>query len=256
MGAYDLSVEVSHMPLLTTVFLGLIAGVGGTGIGGILSCFLGNPDRNRMGMSLGFSGGIMLAAVFMELVPEAVRISGLSFCVSGLIIGMVFLAASEYSIDLLAHIRGRRPHQNHFARTALLLFFAIASHNFPEGMAIGGGYEVSLRLGYALVAALALHNIPEGFAVAVTFRLAGMSMFRAVIMTLLSGIPMAAGAFTGRLLGRVSCEMTSFLLGFAAGAMVYTVCLDILPDSYLIKEESPWGLLWGIITGTILFNII
>jgi ZIP family zinc transporter len=244
------------MPLLTTGFLGLIAGVGGTGIGGILSCFVNHHDRSRMGMSLGFSGGIMLAAVFMELVPEAVRMSSLLFCIYGITIGMVFLAATEYSIDLLANIRGKRSHQNHFTRTALLLFFAIASHNFPEGMAIGGGYEVSSRLGFALAAALAIHNIPEGFAVAAVCRLAGMSPFRAFVMTLLSGIPMALGAFIGQLIGSTSCEMISLLLGFAAGAMVYTVCLNILPESYIIKEESPWGLLWGIITGTILFNII
>lgn len=242
------------MDIMTTTLLSLLAGVVGTGLGG-LSLFLYRDVRvEEMTSILGFAGGIMLTAVFTQLIPEAIDISGLMHTIIGIILGIVFIMGSDRLIEGV--MPKKNTQEEHFAQSAIVLFIAIAAHNFPEGMAIGSGFEASQQVGLALVITLAIHNIPEGMAIATAFRLSGMGRFRAFISTMLAGIPMALGALVGHELGHISPVLISGSLGFAAGAMIYTVCEEILPDTFVIGKNSPWGLIWGLITGIILFNIL
>lgn len=240
------------MDLRTTIIIGILVGVLGTGFGGALTFFI-KSDSRKMSSILGFSGGIMLVAVFMELVPEAIKIAGLFNTIIGIIIGIIFL----FTLDLIMNIVMPHNHceSRNYTRAAILLFLAIASHNFPEGMAIGSGYEASARVGFLLVLTLAIHNIPEGMAVATTFRMSGMSKTKAFISTLFAGTPMAFGTLTGTLLGQLSPEWISISMGFAAGAMIYTVSHEILPEACAQERGSPWGLVWGFVAGSILFNL-
>lgn len=241
------------MDIRTATFLGFLAGVGGTGLGGICNIILSNIDENRMGYLLGFSGGIMLVTVFMELIPEAVEIAGLFYGIIGIIIGIGFLVFSKKIIDGISLGYGIK--SNGYTRTALLLSLAITCHNLPEGMAIGSGYIVSEKVGFVLALTLAIHNIPEGLAVAMSYRLAGKSPFSAFFMTCLAGTPMALGTFIGHILGSISPALISISLGFAAGAMIYTICDEMLPDSFSINRRSTGGLVLGIVLGIILFNL-
>ena len=242
------------MEMITATFLSFLAGVGGTGIGGLYTFFVIEATVEKMTQVLGFASGIMLAAVFMELIPEAVEISGLIHTLIGIIIGIIFLILSDMIIELLM------PHsqslEQHFAQTGAILFLAIACHNFPEGMAIGSGFEVSLKVGFVLVVTLALHNIPEGMAIATAFRLSGMGPFKAFVSTMLAGLPMVFGTLLGQKLGQISPTFISASLGFAAGAMIYTVCKELLPDTFVLGRSSPWGLIWGLIAGIIFFNLL
>jgi len=242
------------MQILSTTFLSFLSGVGGTGIGGIYIFFLREVKADKMASVLGFASGIMMTAVFSELIPEAIQISGLINTLIGIIIGIIFLMWSDAILESI------KPQSNskiqHFARAGVMLFFAIASHNFPEGVAIGSGFEASQRTGLVLVVTLAIHNIPEGMAIATAFRLSGMSAFKAFTATVLAGFPMVLGSVVGQKMGQVSSALISASLGFAAGAMIYTVCKEILPDTFVIGRSSPWGLIWGLITGIILFNIL
>ncbi|AYO31828.1 MAG: zinc transporter, family [Thermoanaerobacteraceae bacterium] len=242
------------MAILTTTLIGLAAGVVGTGAGGLYVFFIKDVMMRRMSDILGFSGGIMLVAVFLELVPEALMISGLIYTMIGIIIGIIFLMVSEWLIESI------RPHhdsiETYFARAGLVLFLAITCHNFPEGLAIGSGYAASNGLGIFLAIALAIHNIPEGLAVAAAFRLSGKTSMRAFIYASLAGIPMGLGALAGQALGEVSPVLITVSLGFAAGAMIYTTCEEILPDVFLVEQASPRGFILGLIVGTVFFNLI
>lgn len=242
------------MQILNTTFLSFLAGVGGTGAGGIYTFFLREVKADKMTSILGFASGIMLTAVFSELIPEAIEISGLIDTLIGIIIGIIFLVLSDNIIESIMPQSGNS--MQHFARSGVMLFLAIACHNFPEGIAIGSGFEASQRTGLVLVVTLALHNIPEGMAIATAFRLSGMNAFKAFVATALAGLPMVLGSVLGQKLGQVSSVLISASLGFAAGAMIYTVCKEILPDTFVIGRSSPWGLIWGLITGIILFNIL
>lgn len=242
------------MQILETTFLSFLAGVGGTGMGGFYTFFVREAKAEKMTSVLGFASGIMLTAVFSELIPEAVQISGLIHTLIGIIIGIIFLMWSDIIIDSV--MPQSRNLEQHFARTGTMIFLAIACHNFPEGMAIGSGFEASQRVGMVLAVTLALHNIPEGMAIAVAFRLSGMSSYMAFLSTLLAGIPMVFGSLVGQKLGQISPILISASLGFAAGAMIYTVCKEMLPDTFTIGRSSPWGLIWGLITGIVFFNIL
>ncbi|MDD4569954.1 MAG: ZIP family metal transporter, partial [Tepidanaerobacteraceae bacterium] len=212
------------METVSTTLLSFIAGVGGTGIGGFYTFFLREVKADKMTSVLGFASGIMIAAVFLELVPEAVRISGLIHTLIGIIIGMIFLICSDMIIESV--MPQDQNIKQHFARAGVMLFLAIACHNFPEGIAIGSGFEVSHRVGLVLVVTLALHNIPEGMAIATALRLSGMGPLMAFLSTMLAGTPMVIGALLGQKLGRISPALISVSLGFAAGAMIYTVCKE------------------------------
>lgn len=87
------------MDLRTTIIIGILVGVLGTGFGGALTFFI-KSDSRKMSSILGFSGGIMLVAVFMELVPEAIKIAGLVNTIIGIIIGIIFL----FTLDLIMNI--------------------------------------------------------------------------------------------------------------------------------------------------------
>ena len=240
------------MDVKTTIILGILVGVLGTGLGGLLTFFIKSGSK-QMSNILGFSGGIMLVAVFMELVPEAIGVAGLTYTTLGILVGIGFLFALDVMMNIIM------PHnacedRNYF-RTAILLFIAMASHNFPEGMAIGSGFEASTRIGILLVVTLGIHNVPEGMAVATSFRMSGMSRTHAMISTLLAGTPMVLGTLTGTILGKLSAQWIAISMGFAAGAMIYTVSHEILPEACTRERSSPWGIVWGFVAGSILFNL-
>lgn len=241
------------MGITTITLLGFLAGVGGTGLGGVINIILWDINKNKMGYLLGFSGGIMFVTVFMELIPEAVGTAGLFYTVIGIIVGIGFLVLSKKVIDII--YLNSNINNSKYIRTAILLSLAIGCHNLPEGMAIGSGYIVSTRVGLILVITLAIHNIPEGLAVAMSYRLAGINPFNAFIITCIAGIPMAIGTFIGHFLGSISPVMISGSLGFAAGAMIYTICEEMLPDSFSVSRNSTSGLIWGIVLGIVLFNL-
>ena len=238
------------MDIKTTTLLSLLAGVGGTGLGGIYNFFIKQINIAQMNSILSFAGGIMLTAVFMELIPEAIQISGLAYTMLGIIIGIMFILATDIFLEKVM------TEKQQYARSAIVLFLAIAAHNFPEGMAIGSGFEASSQVGLILVITLAIHNIPEGMAIATSFRLSGMGPFKAFISTMIAGTPMALGSIVGHKLGHISPILITISLGFAAGAMIYTVCDEILPDTFEVGQSSPWGFILGLITGVLLFNIL
>lgn len=173
------------MGISSTTFLSFLAGVGGTGMGGFYTFFLREVKADKMTSVLGFASGIMLTAVFSELIPEAIEISGLFHTLIGIIIGIMFLMWSDALLEFMTPQKNNT--MQHFVKTGAMLFFAIASHNFPEGIAIGSGFEASQRTGLVLAVTLALHNIPEGMAIATAFRLSGMSAFSAFMATALAG---------------------------------------------------------------------
>lgn len=192
-----------------------LAGIGGTGLGGLIGTFV--PGGKGMGdrVLLPFSGGVMLAVSLAGLLPEAAAKAGFWPCFFGALCGVGLLMAA----DLLA--RGS------IGRSGLI-FFAIALHNFPEGIAIGA--TGSLGLWVALL--MGLHNVPEGISVAVPLREKGKGLLQTVGLCALCGAPTVAGAFSGALFGGLGEAACGFSLSLAAGAMIYVTLLELFPDAY------------------------
>ncbi|NMA33367.1 MAG: ZIP family metal transporter [Clostridiaceae bacterium] len=237
--------------LLRITFLGLLSGLAGTGIGG-LSAFLVSRTSNRiMSTILEFSAGLMTAVVCFELLPEAFRLGGTVCTFSGIITGILAVVAIE---SLLKKSRAlNRGNNTGLLRAGILMAIAIALHNFPEGFAVGSGFEASTSLGLTITAVIIIHDIPEGIAMAVPMRAGGFSRLKAFAYTMLSGVPMGLGALLGAVLGSISDRLTAACLGFAGGAMLYIIYGELVPESkrlYLGRLSSlanVWGILCGII---------
>ena len=269
--------------LLTTV----LAGVGGTGLGGLIGALLQKDSKRAVSLLLSFAGGVMLSVVCFDLVTESIETNvGIWVVVGAIASGVAITYFLNYLIDRktnpeVPHIDENHPktaddldeliHSDHLQAhhtrkdSAMGLFVAgvvmacaIALHNVPEGMTIGASYASNdgAMGGAALVLAvlIGLHNIPEGMAVSVPLISGGMAKWRAVLLTAATGIPTILGALLGYLLGEIGPLGLTLSLGFASGAMLYVVFGEILPQSILMYHSKlpAFSTIMGVLVGLLI----
>ena len=272
-----------------------LAGVGGTGMGGVVACLFRKDSDKTVSLLLSFAAGVMTAVVCFDLLTEALHADGETAAVwpvaFGVIVGFVVIALLNAWIDKstnheVAHIDANHPrtadsleeltHANHLQEhmmgrqprsglflAGLVMAAAIALHNVPEGMVIGASFASTAaqildnRGGLIMAVVIGLHNIPEGMAVAVPLISGGMSKARSVGVTALSGAPMILGAVLGFLIGTISPTALVLSLSFASGAMLYVVFGELLPESILMwKSKLPAALaVLGLLTGLIIIYL-
>ena len=248
-----------------------IAGVGGTGLGGLVGAMLQKDSNRTVSLLLSFAGGVMLSVVCFDLITEAIETNvGLMVVIGSVALGVAIIYLLNYLIDRytnpeIPHIDENHPktaddldeliHSDHFELhqtnhdskfslfiAGVVMACAIALHNVPEGMTIGASYAsnngVMGRSAFLLAVLIGLHNIPEGMAVSVPLISGGMRKWKAVLMTALSGVPTMVGALLGFLLGDIGVLGLALSLGFASGAMLYVVFGEILPQSILMYHSK------------------
>lgn len=237
--------------------IGFLAGIIGTGSGGLISLVLRKPKNELLSFVLGFSGGIMLAIVFTDLLPEAVEIGGLIPAILGLIIGTLLILMMDILLPHTHFFQGTDEYAC-YVRTGAMLGLGIAMHNLPEGLAIGAGYMASPSLGLGLAITISLHNIPEGMAMAAPMCAGGVNLKRTLFYTGLAGVPMGIGAFLGASLSNISPIFLSGALGFAGGAMLYIVFDELIPDAQKLAKghSGTFGAVFGAIFGIIILFLI
>ena len=263
-----------------------LAGVVGTGIGGIIGALLQKNSNRVVSLLLSFAGGVMLSVVCCDLVMEAVETQvGIWIVVVAIAIGVAVTYLLNFLIDQktnpeVAHIDENHPktaddldeliHSDHLKHhraekdnrmglfvAGLVMASAIALHNVPEGMTIGASYASNdAVLGNAallLAVLIGLHNIPEGMAVSVPLISGGMGKLKAVLITAASGIPTVLGALLGYALGEIGAIGLALSLGFASGAMLYVVFGEIMPQSILMYHSKlpAFSTIVGILVGLI-----
>ena len=271
----------------TLILTTAIAGVGGTGLGGLVGAMLQKDSNRTVSLLLSFAGGVMLSVVCFDLVTEAIETNvGLGISVSAIAFGVAITYFLNYLIDRktnpeVPHIDESHPKtaddldelihsdhlEQHYARNdsklglfvaGIVMASAIALHNVPEGMTIGASYASNdgAMGNAALVLAIliGLHNIPEGMAVSVPLISGGMSKLKAVLITAASGIPTILGALLGYLLGEIGPMGLCMSLGFASGAMLYVVFGEILPQSILMYHSKlpAFSTIVGILVGILI----
>ena len=224
----------------------LLAGVGGTGLGGLLSVFLGK-GKKTIGVLFCLTVGVMLSIVCFELIPEAYAVLDVLPLAIGVILGGVFV----YFCELLVE-------KNKFTKnmgSGFIIALAIALHNFPEGMIVGTG--LTSGSGKTLSVLIALHDIPEGMAVALPFVNEGGNKIKGVLIALLSGIPTVLGALLGYYVSTLSALSCAISLAFSAGAMIFVVFSELIPDAKDLypNEFSAIIVILGILLGLIITEI-
>jgi len=271
----------------TLILTTTLAGVVGTGLGGIIGALLQKDSNRTVSLLLSFAGGVMLSVVCFDLVTEAVETNvGIWTVVGAIAIGVAVTYFLNYLIDQktnpeVPHIDANHPKtaddldelihsdhlEQHYAKNdskmglfvaGIVMASAIALHNVPEGMTIGASYAsndgVMGSAALVLAVLIGLHNIPEGMAVSVPLISGGMSKWKAVLITASSGIPTILGALLGYLLGEIGPMGLTMSLGFASGAMLYVVFGEILPQSILMYHSKlpAFSAVAGILVGMLI----
>lgn len=218
----------------------------------IVFVLMRNQKRLYTQLALGFSAGIMMAASIFSLILPAIEISPYqgSFklvpVIGGFIIGIMFLISIDKSMPHL-HVFSKNPEG---PKTSLskhtLMFLAITIHNIPEGMAVGVSAAAANNLVntgiFSATAVLALgigiQNIPEGAAISMPYFAEGMSRIKAFILGSLSGIVEPIAAITVVLLAETLAPLLPWFLSFAAGAMMYVVIEELIPQAHDMENSD------------------
>ena len=264
-----------------------IAGVAGTGLGGLVGAMLQKDSNRTVSLLLSFAGGVMLSVVCFDLVAESIATGvGILTVILAIAIGVLVTFFLNFLIDRktnpeVPHIDANHPktaddldelihsdhYEMHYARkdnklallvAGMVMACAIALHNIPEGMTIGASYAnndgVMGSSALVLAVLIGLHNIPEGMAVSVPLIGGGMNKAKAVFMTALSGAPTIIGALLGFLIGDMSVFGLALSLGFASGAMLYVVFGEIIPQAILMYQSKlpAFSVIVGIFVGLLI----
>lgn len=242
--------------LIKTTLVGLFFGTFGTTIGGIIGVTFKNTSNRFLGFILEFAAGLMISIVCFDLIPEALELSGLVYTIIGVLVGVVAMIFCDNLVKNKYNDK-RVKNNNSLLKTGIIVGIGLALHNFPEGLAIGSGFGASIKLGYSLAIAILLHDIPEGISMSVPMRYGGMNKTKVVVYTLLSGVTTGIGAFFGALLGTIGEGVISICLSFAAGAMLYIVSGELIPESKNLYKGrfASIGNIIGFIMGMLAMNI-
>ena len=240
--------------LLLTLFAGLASG-----IGGLLAFTKLANNAKFFASSLGFSAGVMIYVSFLEIIPKGLAALNENFtssvsewiAIGGFFVGILFILLID---QLIPH--EQNPHEikeknqnSSLMRMGLFSAFAIALHNFPEGMATFYAALEDIRLGFGITIAIALHNIPEGIAIALPIYQATKNRAKAFNLALISGLAEPIGALIGFLIFSSILPTSVFgvIFPFVAGIMVYISLDELLPTSekYGHHHLSILGLIGG-----------
>jgi ZIP family zinc transporter len=242
----------------------LLAGLG-TGAGALPALFLKRVSDRALDAMLGAAAGVMLAATSFSLIIPAIEYGdaywgggGVIATVIGIAVGAVFLDRIDKLIPHQHFFKGAEGPSSSLKKTWLFIF-AITIHNFPEGMAVGVGFgSGDVAAGTALAIGIGLQNAPEGLAVALPLLREKYSRLSAFLIATLTGLVEPVGGFLGVSLVVIFKPILPLALAFAAGAMLFVISDEIIPETHSRGNEriATFGVIIGFIIMTALDNLL
>ncbi len=247
-----------------------------TGLGAALVFFVNNISKRNLSIVYGFSSGVMIASSIWSLLTPGIEWAQKNaslpswFVVSiGFSIGGLFL----YSMDKLSpHIHptfSRSENKATGLRKSAMLFFSITLHNIPEGLAIGvafgaisrsGDYSIifpSILSALALAIGIGIQNFPEGAAISIPLEQEGMSKRKSFFYGQISAFVEPIMAVIGAILVSKIIWVLPYALSFAAGAMVYVVIEELLPEAQFTESENrKHYAIFGFMVGFVIMMIL
>jgi zinc transporter, ZIP family len=228
------------------VFLLALLTAVATGLGALPFAFAKHPTRRWLGASNAVAAGLMLAASF-GLLYEGVNY-GLFRTLAGALLGLGFIVAARRLLRQDEHPAVFAGMGGLDARKGLLIVGVMTVHSFTEGIGIGVSFGGGQALGLFISVALAVHNIPEGLAISLVLVPRGVSVARAAWWSFFSSLPQPLMAVPAFLFVELFRPLLPYGLGFAAGAMIWMVFSELVPDAL---EEASSDLVAVVLTASV-----
>ncbi|MCS6918378.1 MAG: ZIP family metal transporter [Fimbriimonadales bacterium] len=232
---------------------GLVAGVFIVAMNllGALAVLLSRkPSQRAQDTMLGFAAGVMLTASFTSLILPGIERGGALPVLAGVALGALAMDLADHLIPHHHPVLGREGVDSKRVRAVWLFIIAITLHNAPEGLAVGVAFGAGqFREGVLLMLAIGMQNNPEGLAVALTAAAAGFGKrFYAVVVAARSGLVELPTAVLGAVLVFLVAPLVPYAMGFAAGAMLYIISDEIVPETHRKGHErwATFGLMAGL----------
>jgi zinc transporter ZupT len=220
------------------VFFAGLATAAATGLGAVPFVFLRAPSARVLAAANAIAGGLMLGASF-GLMSEGAAY-GTPQTVAGGALGVVFIVLGERYLEgrdvQVGELRGAG------AKRILLIVAVMTLHSFSEGVAVGVAFGGGRELAALITIAIAVHNVPEGLAISAVMRPRGASLWACAGWSVFSSLPQPLMAVPAFLFVESFRPVLPYGLGFAAGAMVFMVFLELLPEAYASERKSTVGL--------------
>ncbi len=244
---------IKENPILLALFGGIFTWLV-TSLGAALVFFFKNVNRYLMNIMLGFAAGVMIAASFFSLLKPSVEIAESQGIISWIpaVVGFLLGGAFFVLLDkILPHLHiGRSSDKVEGLKTSwkrsMLLIMAITIHNIPEGLAVGVAFGalanspdiVTLTSAVAVALGIGLQDFPEGAAISIPLRREGFSRGKAFFIGQLSGFVEPIAAVIGAYLVVTITQILPYALAFAAGAMIFVVIEELIPESQQGEESD------------------
>ena len=210
-----------------TVFFYALATALATGLGALPFLFVKDLDDTRRADAHALAGGLMLGACF-AMAAEGTQ-HGLFQTLVGAHLGVLFIVLTNRWLE------GRGEAEDLVdagLRQRLLILVVMTVHSFSEGVAVGASFAGGVRLAAFITVAIAVHNIPEGLAITAVLRSQGVGLWRCAGWSIVSSLPQPLMAVPAFLFVDAFRPALPYGIGFAAGAMVYMVFVELLPEAY------------------------
>lgn len=240
---------IEYLSQYNIVWVGIVASLAAglaTGAGALPVFFTRDVPKKLLDALLGAAAGVMLAATSFSLIIPAIEkasggINGASIALVGILSGGVFLDVVDKffpNTNLSANYASNALRKNGLLgispslRRVWIFILAVTVHNFPEGMAVGVGFgDGDIKNGLSLAIGIGLQNMPEGLAVALPLIREGFPAWKAFLIALATGLVEPLGGGLGIGLVRIARPVLPFTLAFAAGAMLFVIAHEIIPES-------------------------
>ncbi|WEG73455.1 ZIP family metal transporter [Vagococcus intermedius] len=252
--------------------VGTLFTYGMTALGAALVFFFKDIKKDILNLMLGFASGVMIAASFWSLLDPAIEqaeangdipwlVAGLGFALGGL-----FLYGADRVIPHM-HFGPEKAKEglpSHLKRT-ILLVFSITLHNIPEGLAVGVAFGAANQMmdptagvlaAISVAIGIGIQNFPEGAAVSIPLRQEGMSRWKAFVYGQASGIVEPIAGVFGAILVTKLTAILPYALAFAAGAMIYVVVEELIPEAQQNSSSKNHHAVFGVMVGFIIMMVL
>lgn len=241
----------------------VVAGLS-TGLGALPVLLIRRLSPRMTAALLGFGGGVMLAAAAFSLLGTAFELYALDGASSldailgtgfGFLLGAAFIYGADHVLPHEHFLTGREGPSAGFVRGAWLFVFAIGLHNLPEGLAVGVGFSgPDPGTGYVVSTGIVIQNLPEGLIAAVSLVAVGYRPGFALAIAAATGLVETFGGVIGLVLANALEALVPVAMAFAAGAMVYVVGQEVVPESHAGARSRVAT--WGIVSGFLLMTAL